>query len=179
MSEPFIAEVRMWGCNFAPRGWAFCDGQLIAISSNTALFSIIGTIYGGDGRTTMGLPNLTDKSPMQQGRGPGLSNRTIGQFGGANEVTLTEAQIPTHDHVVRGVSEGGSSATPTNELFMGQDKSGRQENISYLSTETVTNTNLAQQAIGAEGAGQPHENRQPFLGVNFCIALQGVFPSRS
>jgi len=179
MSEPFIAEVRMWGCNYAPRSWAFCDGQELAISSNTALFSIIGTTYGGDGRTTMALPNLTDKSPMQQGRGPGLSDRRLGQKGGTEEVTLTEAQIPSHDHVVRGVSEGGSSATPTNELYMGQDLSSRSENTSYLSDEAITNTSLASEAIGVAGSSQAHENRQPFLGVNFCIALQGIYPSRS
>jgi len=179
MSEPFIAEVRMWGCNFAPRGWAFCDGQLLPIASNTALFSLIGTIYGGDGRTTMALPNLTGKSPMQQGRGPGLSSRRIGQVGGSDQVALTEAQLPIHDHIVRGVAEGGSSATPTNELYMGQDQSSRSENISYLSTETVTNTAFAAEAVGQAGASQAHENQQPFLGVNFCIALQGLYPSRS
>lgn len=179
MSEPFIAEVRMWGCNFAPRGWAFCDGQLLPVSENTALFSLIGTIYGGDGRTTMGLPNLTNRAPMQRGRGPGLSNRPIGQLGGTDEVVLTETEIPTHDHIVKGVSEAGSSATPANDLYMGQDNTSRQENTSYLSTDTTTNTNFASAAIGASGLAQGHENRQPFLQVNFCIALLGVYPSRS
>jgi len=179
MSEPFIAEVRMWGCDFAPRGWAFCEGQLLPIVDNTALFSLIGTLYGGDGRVTMGLPNLTDRAPMQQGLGPGLSSRPIGQTGGADQVALTETEMPAHDHIVRGVAEGGSSATPTNELYMGQDQSSRSENISYLSTDTTMNTSLAAEAIGSTGSGQAHENQQPFLGVNFCIALQGIYPSRS
>lgn len=179
MSEPFIAEIRMWGCNFAPRGWAFCDGQVMPITTNTALFAIIGTIYGGDGRTTMGLPNLTNRSPMQQGIGPGLSRRVIGQFGGADQVALTENEVPAHDHIVRGVAEGGNSATPTNELFMGQDQSSRSENTSYLSTDTTMNTTLAGEAIGHSGMSQAHENRQPSLVVNFCIALDGLFPSRS
>jgi len=179
MSEPFIAEVRMWGCNFAPRNWAFCDGQLLPIADNTALFSLIGTIYGGDGRTTMGLPNLTSRSPMQQGLGPGLTSRPIGQAGGTDQVTLTEAEMPAHDHIVRGVAEGGSSATPANDLFMGQDKSVRKEDVSYLSTEVNVNTTLASEAIGETGLSQAHENQQPYLGVNFCIALVGLYPSRS
>lgn len=179
MSEPFIAEIRMWGCEFAPRNWAFCNGQLLSISSNTALFSIIGTQFGGDGRTTMGLPNLEDRAPMQFGRGPGLTDQSIGRYGGADQVSLTEAQLPAHDHVVRAVNEGGSSATPTSELFMGQDQSSRLENISYVSTETVTNTELASEAISQTGAGKAHENQQPFLNVNFCIALLGLYPSRS
>ncbi|MEW6982230.1 phage tail protein [Colwelliaceae bacterium 6471] len=179
MSEPFIAEVRMWGCNFAPRGWAFCDGQILPISQNTTLFSLIGTIYGGDGRTTMALPNLTDRTPLHSGRGPGLSYRPIGQPGGQTEVSLSELEIPAHDHIVRGVSESAISATPSEILFMGHDQSSRQENTFYLSTETQTNTTLAPQAIGNSGGSQPHENQQPYLGVNFCIAMQGLYPSRS
>lgn len=179
MSEPFIAEVRMLGCNFAPRGWAFCDGQILPISQNTALFSLIGTIYGGDGRSTMALPNLTDRTPLQQGRGPGLSNYVIGQRSGQSEVSLNESNLPSHDHIVRGVSEAGNSAIPTEAHFMGQDQSSRQESINYLSTESQSNTTLAAEVIGTSGGGQAHENRQPFLGVNFCIALQGLYPSRS
>ncbi|NOX43740.1 MAG: phage tail protein [Gammaproteobacteria bacterium] len=179
MSEPFIAEVRMWGCNYAPRGWAFCDGQLLPVAENTALFSLVGTLYGGDGRTTLGLPNLTDRSPMQQGSGPGLSSRPIGQFGGTAQEVLAEAQIPTHDHIVRGVTAAGSAATPASDLYMGQDKSSRGESIFYTSTDTTMNTTLSAEAIGASGSSQAHENQQPFLGVNFCIALQGIYPSRS
>lgn len=179
MSEPFVAEIRMWGCNFAPRGWAVCDGQLLPISTNTTLFSLIGTIYGGDGRTTMALPNLIDRAPMQHGQGPGLTARSIGVPGGTDQVALTKDEIPSHNHVVRGVAEGGTSATPTNELFMGQDQAGRSENTSYLSTEVVMNTEMAAEAIGNAGMSQAHENRQPYLAVNFCIALQGLFPSRN
>lgn len=179
MSEPFIAEVRMWGCDFAPRNWAFCDGQLLPISDNTALFSIIGTIYGGDGRTTMGLPNLQGRAPMHQGRGPGLSSRPIGQLGGNNQVALSETQIPSHDHIVSGVAETGNSGQPSDALFMGQDNVSATEVISYTSTETVFNTELAPESVGTSGQGQEHENRQPYLGVNFCIALQGLYPSRS
>jgi len=179
MSEPFIAEVKMWGCNFAPRNWAFCDGQLLPITSNTALFSIIGTIYGGDGRTTMGLPNLEDRVPMHQGRGPGLSSRRIGESGGSNQVVITEAELPSHDHIVSGVAEDGTSGLPDANLLMGQDNVSADEVISYTSTEAVFNAQLAPESVSSSGQNQAHENRQPFLGVNFCIALQGVFPSRS
>lgn len=179
MSEPFIAEVRMWGCNFAPRGWAFCEGQLLPISQNTALFSLIGTTYGGDGRTTVGLPNLTDRAPMHAGAGPGLTRRLLGERGGSNEVTLSEAQLPSHDHIVRGVAQQGDKASPDESLFMGQDGGGRQEKISYLASGVQTNAALAPETIGSNGGGQPHENRQPFLGMKFCIALEGVYPTRS
>lgn len=179
MSEPFIAEVRMFGCNYAPQSWAFCEGQLLPIAQNTALFSIIGTTYGGDGRTTMGLPNLTGRAPMQHGNGPGLTTRYLGQSGGADTVVLETVNMPSHDHILNAYAEPSTSATSANDLYMGKETGPSSENSSYLSTETTVNTELAQEAIGHTGKSQAHENQQPFLAVNFCIALFGVYPSRN
>ncbi len=179
MSEPFIAEIRMWACNFAPRSWAFCNGQLLPISENTALFSLIGTIYGGDGRTTMGLPNLMSRVPMNPGNGPGLTPRILGERGGQDEVTLTMAEIPQHNHILRGVAEAGNSGQPNESHFMGQDAESADEVISFTSSNISVNTQLANESIANSGQSLPHENRQPTLGVNFCIALQGLYPSRS
>ncbi|WP_462158964.1 phage tail protein [Pseudoalteromonas sp. GB56] len=179
MSEPFIAEIRMFACNFAPRSWAFCSGQLLPISSNTALFSLIGTTYGGDGRTTMALPNLVDRVPMNYGRGPGLTPRSLGDRIGSESVTLTAAELPPHDHILSGVAESGNSAQPSEAHFMGQDATSTAEVIAFTSSEISTNAQLSDQAVANSGANQAHENRQPSLGVNFCIALQGVYPSRS
>ncbi|WP_144394701.1 phage tail protein [Pleionea sediminis] len=179
MSEPFIAEIRMWACNFAPRSWAFCNGQLLPISENTALFSLIGTIYGGDGRSTMGLPNLSDRTPMNPGDGPGLTSRRLGEIGGEKEVTLTESQIPQHDHVLTGVAEAGNSGQPSEAHFMGQDAESAAEVISFTSDQVAINAQLAPESLANSGQNLPHENRQPYLGVNFCIALQGLYPSRS
>ncbi|MEO2268182.1 tail fiber protein [Pseudoalteromonas sp. YIC-656] len=179
MSEPFIAEIRMWACNFAPRSWALCDGQLLPVAENTALFSLVGTTYGGDGRTTFALPDLRNRAPMHPGRGPGLSSRRLGEKLGANEVTITEAQMPMHNHILNGVAEAGISAEPGANYFMGQDVESAAEVVSYTSSESTTNAQLAAQALANSGGNQPHENRQPNLGVNFCIALQGLYPSRS
>ncbi|WP_196137519.1 phage tail protein [Aliikangiella sp. G2MR2-5] len=179
MSEPFIAEIRMWACNFAPRTWAFCNGQLMPISENTALFSLIGNIYGGDGRTTMALPNLTDRVPMNPGNGPGLTPRRLGDKIGINDVTLTESELPPHDHILNGVAESGNSAQPSESHFMGQDADSAAEVIAFTSDQTSINAQLSEKAIANSGSSQPHENRQPTLGVNFCIALQGLYPSRS
>ncbi|PWK50753.1 phage tail protein [Pleionea mediterranea] len=179
MSEPFIAEIRMWACNFAPRSWAFCNGQLLPISENTALFALIGTIYGGDGRTTMALPNLSDRVPMNPGNGPGLTPRRLGERSGQKEVTLTEAQLPQHDHILNGVAEGGNSGQPSEAHFMGQDVDSAAEIISYTSDQMSLNANLSPQSLANAGQSLAHENRQPLMGINFCIALQGLFPSRS
>lgn len=179
MSDPFIAEVRMWTCDFAPRGWSFCNGQTIPISQNTALYSLIGTTYGGDGRVTCNLPDLTDRIPMHPGQGPGLKRRNLGEIIGAETVTLTEAQMPSHNHTVKGVAKKGSAGIPTYELYMGQDNTSRAEKIFYLSTDGTTNTTLSPSAIGETGGDEPHNNSQPFLGVSFCIALEGLYPSRS
>jgi len=179
MSDPFIAEVRMWACNFAPRGWSFCNGQLLPVSQNTALFSLIGTTYGGDGRSTCALPDLSDRAPMHPGQGPGLTRRNLGEKTGSETVTLTEAQMPSHNHMVTGVAESGTTGTPAEDLYMGKESKSAIESSLYVSTSTTTNTTLSASTIESAGDDQPHSNTQPFLGVNFCIALEGSYPSRS
>lgn len=171
MSEPFIAEIRIFAGNFAPRGWAFCNGQLLQIAQNTALFALIGTTYGGDGRTTTALPNMAGRAPMHPGRGPGLTARRLGQRGGVEEVTLNANQLPAHSHTVNA-----SSAVAT---------TGAPAGASMADTDTVKHygpaadaENLANAAVSSTG-GQPHNNMQPYLVLNYIIALTGIFPSRS
>ncbi len=174
MADPFIAEIRIGGFNFAPRGWAFCDGQLLPISQNTALFSLIGTIYGGNGKTTFALPNLQGRAPMAWGQGPGLSQRLIGESGGASTVTLQTSQIPAHNHneVVRPTGlASGQSGTPQGNF------GGRSNSRPY--NTSAPNTTMGATAIQPQGGGQPHNNMMPYLTMNFIIALQGVFPPRS
>ena len=171
MSEPFIAEIRIFAGNFAPRGWAFCDGQLLPIAQNTALFSLIGTTYGGDGRTTLALPNLQGRAPMHPGRGPGLTERRLGQRGGTASVTLTEAQIPTHTHQVHASYNEVSTNQPSNAVW-GTDELGD----SYRGD---SNTRMSSDALMTVGGSQPHDNMQPSLTLNFIIALVGLYPSRS
>ena len=169
MSEPFIAEIRIFAGNFAPRSWAFCDGQLLPVAQNTALFSLIGTTYGGDGRTTTALPNLQGRAPMHPGRGPGLTARRLGQRIGAETETLTEAQIPSHNHGLRGRSSSANENTPNNTAALARS------NV-YAATQ---NTDMASETLSTTGGGQAHTNMQPFLTMNFIIALQGLYPSRS
>lgn len=175
MSEPFVAEIRIFAGNFAPRSWAFCNGQLLPVSQNTALFSLIGTTYGGDGRTTTALPNLQGRAPMHPGRGPGLTSRRLGQRGGAETDTLSEAQIPSHRHDLRGMASGlsgvGNSIEPTNNAF------AVTTGTSYQSA-TTNNTSMASQALENAGGSQAHNNLQPFIAMNFIIALVGLYPSR-
>ena len=172
MSEPFLAEIRIFAGNFAPRGWAFCDGQLLPISQNTALFSLIGTTYGGDGRTTTALPNLQGRVPMHPGRGPGLTARRLGQRGGSETVTLTDAQMPSHNHTAVGLlsrsvvsSPQGNSISNSLGAQLYQDSSSNQ-------------AQFADQAIANSGGNQAHNNMQPFITMNFIIALVGSYPSR-
>lgn len=177
MSEPFVAEIRIFAGNFAPRSWAFCDGQLLPISQNTALFSLIGTTYGGDGRTTTALPNLQGQAPMHPGRGPGLTSRRLGQRTGTNTVTLSEAQIPSHNHTVRGrMGSGTANLTPNNTASL--SKNGFGDRI-YQTNTTGSLENLASQTLSTTGGSQSHTNVQPFLAMSFIIALQGLYPSRS
>lgn len=170
MSEPFVAEIRILPYNFAPRGWAFCDGQLLPIQQNTALFSLIGTTYGGDGRTTMALPNLQGRAPMHPGRGPGLAPRRLGQALGSESVTLTTEQIPSHTHLLRANNQGPDVASPGGHAFSNRPSyhTGDSHQVSFAS-----------QTVSATGGGQAHQNSQPFLTLNICIALQGIYPSRS
>lgn len=170
MSEPFIAEIRIMPYNFAPRGWAFCDGQLLPIAQNTALFSLIGTTYGGDGRTTTALPNLQGRAPMHPGRGPGLTARRLGEKVGIENVTLVEAQIPSHNHNLMANDVGNNTPDPG-----GHSLSDRP----LYHDGTNNQVSMASEAVGTTGGGQAHSNMQPYLVLNFCIALVGTFPSRS
>ncbi len=171
MSEPFLGEIRMFGGNFAPRGWAFCHGQLLPISSNAALFSLLGTIYGGNGSTTFALPDLRGRVPMHFGSGPGLSERRQGLRAGVETVTLTTGQLPAHNHALIGTSATPSTAAPAGaQLPTGSSR---------IYATGAADANLAASSIGNAGSSQPHENMPPFLVVNFIIALVGLFPSRS
>lgn len=174
MSEPFIAEIRIFAGNFAPRNWAFCDGQLLPISQNTALFSLIGTTYGGDGRTTCALPNLQGRVPMHPGRGPGLTSRRLGQQGGVEMVTLSEAQMPNHNHALNAVPDPAEAPSPANNAV------ARSVGGTFYQTDATQNTvSMAAQALPNTGGSQAHNNLQPFLVMNFIIALQGLYPARS
>jgi microcystin-dependent protein len=169
MSEPFIAEIRIFAGNFAPRGWAFCGGQLLPISQNTALFSLIGTTYGGDGRTTTALPNLDGRAPMHPGTGPGLTRRRLGEKAGAETVVLAESQMPSHIHQLVGSEEDIDGTSPVgNYLATGNDL--------YSATDGSA---LAGDSLADTGGTQAHNNMQPYLALNFIIALQGLYPSRS
>jgi microcystin-dependent protein len=169
MSEPFIGEIRIFGFNFAPRGWAFCAGQLLAISQNTALFSLLGTTYGGDGQTTFALPDLRGRTPVHLGAGPGLSNITLGEKGGAENVTMTVANMPAHTHTVNASPNEGETGSPANAF-----PSATTEDV-YSSTGGTT---MNPAVVGNAGGGQPVPIRSPYLGMNFCIALVGIFPPR-
>ena len=178
MADPFIGEIRIFALDFAPRDWAFCDGRLLPIAQNTALFATIGTTYGGDGQSTLGLPNLQGRAPMHAGigTGPGLSNRRPGQIGGVETVTLTEAQMANHAHVLAGDAGEADEEGTTNPA------GNRTATLDASDAPYQAAANLAPMASGAlvnAGGGQPHSNLQPYLSLNFCIALQGVFPSPS
>ncbi len=175
MASPFVAEIRIFPFNFPPKGWAFCDGQILPLSQNTALFSLLGTTYGGDGKSNFALPNLQGLSPMHPGQGPGLSLHDLGETGGSDTVTLLESEIPAHSHSVNASSSGGSSNDPTNNVWAAT-LIGRQGQNSYSNTGGTT---MSGTAIGPAGGDQPHNNLQPYLTLNFCIALQGVYPPRS
>ncbi|HSU35910.1 MAG TPA: tail fiber protein [Propionibacteriaceae bacterium] len=170
MSEPFIGEIRLFPYDFAPRGWAFCHGQLLSIVQNTSLFALLGTTYGGDGRITFALPDLRGRVAVSSGQGPGLSAYELGGVGGAESVTLTEAELPTHTHQVSVNGRASSSSKPGNH-YLGRASSG----TAYASTANGT---LNPDAVVPAGGGEPHENRPPHLTLNYCIALAGIFPSR-
>jgi microcystin-dependent protein len=168
MADPFVAEIRIFPFTFPPKGWAFCNGQLIPISQNTALFALLGTTYGGDGKSTFALPDLQGSAAMHPGQGSGLSLRDLGQIGGAESVTLLQSEMPVHNHVVNTSNDDGNNTNPTNRYF------GRG-NALY---GTGPLGQLAPQVLAPAGGSLPHNNMQPYLTLNFNIALQGVFPQR-
>ena len=173
MSEPFIGEIRMFAGNFAPRGWAFCDGQLLAVSQNDALFSLLGTIYGGDGRTTFGLPDMRGRIPVHAGSGPGLSPRRLGAKGGAENVTLTVNQLPSHTHEpIKGISDIADATEPVGKL------AAQGTSVRLFSTAAGTAADLSSSAVPNVGGSRSHSNLMPFLCVNFIVALFGIYPSR-
>lgn len=175
MSEPFIAEIRIFAGNFAPRSWAFCNGQLLPISQNTALFSLIGTTYGGDGRSTTALPNLEGRAAMHPGRGPGLTARRLGQRGGTEMVTLSEAQMPNHSHTLRGQDSRAGRAEPTANVVAQPRNRGNM----YQTNTSANLVPLHEASSQNSGGSQAHNNLQPFIAMNYIIALQGLYPSRS
>lgn len=170
--DPFIAEIRIFPFNFAPIGWAFCDGQLMPISQNTALFSLLGTTYGGDGKSNFALPNLQGSAPIGAGQGPGLSLYDLGETGGSDTVTLVESEMPVHTHPVVASLSDGTNQTPANALY------AFGVGIGQYAAPGAT-AMLADNAVGLTGGDQSHNNLQPYLTLSFCIALQGVYPPRS
>lgn len=174
MSDQFVAEVRIFPFNFPPTGWAFCDGQLMPISQNTALFSLLGTTYGGDGKSTFALPNFQGSAPMQQGQGPGLSLRDLGEQSGSDTVTLLQTEIPSHTHVAQAAAAGGLN-DPTGNAW----GSGLKGHPPGYAASSANNVNMQGGALSPAGSSFPHNNLMPYLMLNFCIALQGIFPARN
>ena len=176
MADPFVAEIRIFPFNFAPKGWAMCNGQILPISQNTALFSLLGTTYGGDGKSTFALPNMEGNAPMHPGQGPGLSLHDLGETGGSETVSLLESEIPSHTHGMIVSSQLGLenqvNVNNTGQLFAMGD------GVNMYGPANSNLVNMADQALAPAGGDQPHNNMQPFLTLNFCIALQGVFPPR-
>jgi microcystin-dependent protein len=181
MSEPFVAEITIFGFNFPPKGWAFCQGQLLPISQNTALFSLLGTMYGGDGKSTFALPNLQDRTANGQGKGAGLEEYFIGQEGGTPTVTLLGTEMPAHSHFFSASTNQGTTVTASNNqpgLAQGGTKVNTFNANIYNTNPAQATTTLSPAAIGIAGGSLPHNNMQPYLTLNFCIAMQGVFPPR-
>ena len=173
MSDQFLAEIRIFPFNFAPTGWAFCNGQLMPLSQNTALFALLGTVYGGDGKSTFALPNMLDNAPMQPGQGQGLSLRDLGETSGVESITLLVSEIPLHTHQLRASIEPGDNRLPAPNLSLAVSVGA----AAYVGGSPST-TPMAPQALALAGGGLPHNNMQPYLTLNFCIALQGIFPQR-
>jgi microcystin-dependent protein len=171
-SEPFVGQLMIFAGNFAPRGWAYCDGQLMAISQNDALFSLLGTIYGGDGRTTFGLPDLRGRIPMHAGFGPGLSPRHVGEKGGVETVILTVNQLPGHTHALMADSGQGDTDIPTGNVLAFDS---RENQYSSSAPDVAMNAG----SLGNTGGSQPHDNMAPYQALSYCIALVGIYPSRN
>jgi microcystin-dependent protein len=175
MSDQFLAEIRIFPFNFPPTGWAFCNGQLLPISQNTALFALLGTTYGGDGKSTFALPNLQGSAPMQPGQGAGLSLYDLGQLGGTEAVTLLGSEMPIHNHFVTTDPFGGDKSVPAPDQILA-NSTGGQLYVTAASNPPLSQ--MAPQALSPAGGGLPHNNMQPYLTLNFCIAMQGIFPQR-
>src|SRR3954470_13521959 len=174
MADPFVAEIRIFPFNFAPKGWAWCDGQILAISQNTALFSLLGTTYGGDGKSTFALPNIQGAAVMHPGQGPGLSLHNLGETGGSATVTLIESEVPAHTHSLNASQGDGTERTPG--VGGGQLLATGIGISQYQAPGALTQLNP--NVVAPTGGSLPHNNMQPYLTLNFCIALQGVFPPR-
>lgn len=173
MADPFVAEIRMFPFNFAPKGWAWCDGQLMPLSQNTALFSLLGTTYGGDGKSTFGLPDLQGRAAMQPGQGQGLSLRDLGEMSGSETITLLPSEIPMHTHSMLCNNGLSNSRAPGPTVSIARTAGG------LMYAAAGSQTGMAFQALSLAGGDLPHNNMQPYLTVYFCIALQGVFPPRN
>jgi microcystin-dependent protein len=173
MANPFVAEIRIFPFNFPPKGWAFCNGQLMPISQNTALFSLLGTTYGGDGKSNFALPNMQGSAPMHPGQGPGLSLHDLGETGGSDTVSLLESEMPAHTHGWTASNQAGTDQSPINEMFAGEVGGIAM----YAAPASIAQLNPYE--LTPVGGNQPHNNLMPYLTLNFCIALQGVFPPRT
>ena len=171
MADPFVAEIRIFGFNFAPKGWAFCNGQILPLSQNTALFSLLGTTYGGNGKSNFALPDMQERTPMHPGQGQGLSLHDLGETGGSATVTLLESEIPGHTHTLSVSNLNSQATTPSNTSL------GRGNPVRVYTTAGPL-VKMGNNAITVTGGSQPHNNMMPYLSMNFCIALQGVFPPR-
>ena len=171
-ATPYIGQIMAFGGNFVPQGWALCNGSLLPISQYDALFSLLGTTFGGDGQTTFALPDLRGRAALHQGQGPGLSSYVLGQSGGAEAVTLTMGQLPPHSHPVLGNSGAGTSSNPSGAVWAGSP-------VNVYAAGAAANAAMSATAISASGSGQPHDNMLPFETLNFCIALEGIYPSQS
>lgn len=176
MTDQFVAEIRVFPFNFAPTGWAFCNGQILLLSQNTALFSLLGTTYGGDGRSNFALPNLQGSLVVGAGQGPGLQLWELGETQGSSQVTLLQTEMPSHTHPVTATNARSSTAsgTPGSGLYLAAVIPGS----CYVPSSKTDDTTLAATSLSITGGGQPHNNLQPGLALNFCVALQGIFPAR-
>ncbi len=174
MADPFVAEIRIFPFNFAPKGWAWCDGQLLPLSQNTALFSLLGTTYGGNGKSNFALPDLQGRAPMHPGQGPGLSLHDLGETGGSETVSLLESEIPSHAHALRAASDIADLQAPAPPRSL-----ARSQNANAYRNTNQSLTSLSPSALAPAGGDAPHNNMQPYLTFYFNIALQGVYPPRT
>jgi microcystin-dependent protein len=172
--DPFVAEVRIFPLNFAPKAWAFCEGQLLPLSQNTALFSLLGTMYGGDGKSTFALPDMQGSCCVQSGQGSGLSPRFMGEQAGSAAVTLLQSEMPAHTHTLQGALNLSTTSLPNPNVALAKGTGGSSYKLNPFGTTAA----MAPEALGINGGSQPHNNMMPYLTLNFCIALQGVYPQR-